>query len=117
MNKLRISVVEDQEEMRSLLTGFLINNGFEVIGEFANGKEAYDGMDRERTDILISDFNMPHMTGDELIYRLRKQGFKKPSFCWSSMAGTVDVDIAGFNQAFDKSQVRELVAHLKTIAA
>ncbi len=36
-----------------------------------NGKEAVEIMDREKIDVIITDINMPVMTGDELLLKLR----------------------------------------------
>lgn len=40
--------------------------GLAVVGEYANGEEAYNAMQEERPDILITDIKMPLMDGIEL---------------------------------------------------
>jgi CheY-like chemotaxis protein len=49
----------------------LRNNGYEVIAA-NNGLEAYDLACREKPDIVVTDYQMPLMTGIELITKLRE---------------------------------------------
>lgn len=46
-------------------------NGFELIGTAANGIEAYEAIQKERPDIVITDLTMPQMGGLELIEKVQ----------------------------------------------
>ncbi len=49
----------------------LRNNGFEVISA-ANGAEAFELACEEKPDIVVTDFQMPVMTGVQLVEKLRQ---------------------------------------------
>jgi len=61
----RILLAEDDESMRGFLARALAKAGYEVSA-FANGKDAYDGLQRERFALLLTDIVMPQMDGIEL---------------------------------------------------
>src|SRR5687768_8680149 len=65
-----ILVVENDGPIRELAARFLVGQGFNVLVA-ANGPEALTLARRvERIDLLISDVNMPHMSGIDLAQRL-----------------------------------------------
>ena len=70
-NKKRILVVEDDEEMRSLLKDFIEAEGFE-IDSVGNGSEAFRILVRELFDLVISDIRMPGLTGLDIIPGIKK---------------------------------------------
>ena len=48
--------------------------GYEVVGIFNNGKEVLDALKvDENIDLILTDNNMPEMTGIELTYQVRQQ--------------------------------------------
>ena len=49
----------------------VFNNGDEVITA-DNGAEAFELASKERPDIIVTDFQMPVMTGLELVQKLRE---------------------------------------------
>lgn len=61
----RIILAEDDESMRGFLERALARAGYEVIS-FANGREAYDCLQREPFTLLLTDIVMPQMDGIEL---------------------------------------------------
>ena len=70
-NKKRILVVEDDEEMRSLLKDFIEAEGFE-IDSVGNGSEAFRILVRELFDLVITDIRMPGLTGLDIIPGIKK---------------------------------------------
>jgi PAS domain S-box-containing protein len=60
-----VLVVEDDELVRSMITGLLRRNGFRVI-DADTGGEALSRVKKENIDLLITDVMMPGMTGPEL---------------------------------------------------
>jgi chemosensory pili system protein ChpA (sensor histidine kinase/response regulator) len=65
-----ILVVDDDPNMRELLRIHLANAGYNV--EVAkDGLEAGYGLLRSRPDLIISDVNMPHLDGFELVMAMR----------------------------------------------
>jgi len=67
-------VVDDSRAVRMILARTLKELGFEVC-EAANGKEALQVVDAERTalTLVLADWNMPEMNGLELIKQLRQR--------------------------------------------
>jgi len=65
-----ILVAEDDPEARELLT-LLLGNGYHIL-QAADGVEALDILEREPTDLLITDIVMPRMDGYELVRKVRE---------------------------------------------
>jgi DNA-binding response OmpR family regulator len=68
---VRILVVEDDEEMRSLLKDFLEEEGFETDSA-SNGSDAFRKLFKEPFDLVITDIRMPGLTGLDILPRIRK---------------------------------------------
>lgn len=67
----QILVVEDNEALRELFCTVLDKNGFKVYPA-ANGIEAWDILEVEYIDLIITDIMMPKMDGYEFIKSIRK---------------------------------------------
>ena len=71
---MRILVADDDPVTTELLKGFLVELGHEV--ETAdNGRDAFDMVCQDDYRIVVSDWQMPEMTGLELCRRLRQRQF------------------------------------------
>jgi signal transduction histidine kinase/ActR/RegA family two-component response regulator len=68
---LRVLVVDDDPDTRSLLATTLAQCGAESIAPIASASEALDALKRLAPDVLVSDIGMPGMDGYELIRRVR----------------------------------------------
>ena len=66
----RVLLVDDDAEMRSLLTDVLQDEGFEVL-QASNGAEALIILHREAFSAIVLDKNMPGLSGMELLPGLR----------------------------------------------
>ena len=64
--KVRILVVDDESEIRDMLSRHFRYLGYEV-DIACNGKEALEIIQKSKTDIVISDIKMPVMDGIELL--------------------------------------------------
>lgn len=70
-------LVEDDAELRGLSAEALAHEGYEV--DFAeNGVRAWKALHLKRYDLLITDNNMPKMTGLQLVGKLRSAGIELP---------------------------------------
>jgi two-component system, OmpR family, alkaline phosphatase synthesis response regulator PhoP len=69
----KILIVDDEQHILQVLTLKLRNAGYEVLTA-VDGEEGFDIACRERPDLVITDFQMPYMTGLELCRALTKQG-------------------------------------------
>ena len=66
----RILFVDDEEQIRKLLSTWLARHGYEVT--VANdGWEALKAIRSKAPDLVITDVNMPHLNGLELTRRMR----------------------------------------------
>lgn len=61
--KRTVVVAEDESVNRMDLVGMLEDNGYEVVGEAANGEEAVDLARTKRPDVVCMDVKMPRMDG------------------------------------------------------
>jgi signal transduction histidine kinase/ActR/RegA family two-component response regulator len=70
--KVKVLLVDDEEDMRILMTQVLNMTGRYAIREAVNGAEACLMLGTEAPDILILDINMPDMDGLEVCRQIRK---------------------------------------------
>lgn len=71
---LKILIVDDHQMfLDGLKTLLSKHNSIEVIGEALNGKKALDIIDNKQVDIVLSDINMPEMSGTELAKTIKKE--------------------------------------------
>ena len=73
----RILVVEDDKNLRKLMTTYLKRNEY-ITYEATNGIEALEIMDVNYVDLIISDIMMKDMDGYELTKSLRDANFTIP---------------------------------------
>ena len=67
----KVLVVDDEVHIIHVVAIKLRNNGFEVISA-SDGGEAFELACSEKPDIIVTDFQMPVMTGLELVEKLRQ---------------------------------------------
>lgn len=72
-----ILVVDDEKNIRSGLAEAISLEGYDVI-EAENGKAAWEKMNSNNVDLLLTDLRMPEMTGEELIRKVRASYPKLP---------------------------------------
>ena len=68
---LKILVVDDFQTMRRIVRGVLKGLGFTNIVEADNGLRALEVLKGEKIDFIVSDWNMPEMSGIELLKAVR----------------------------------------------
>ena len=68
-------VVDDSLTMRRIIINTLKAIGYENFIEAQNGREAMGKLLDESADFVICDWNMPEMTGVELVKWIRGNGF------------------------------------------
>ena len=70
---IRIAVVEDDPRLRENVVKLLQRRGdFEVVGSYANAEDALATHSWQAGDVLISDIDLPGMSGIELIARVKQ---------------------------------------------
>lgn len=69
--KMTILVVDDFSTMRRIVRNILKELGYEKILEADDGTTALSILRQEKIDLIISDWNMPQMSGIELLKTVR----------------------------------------------
>ncbi|KIX13525.1 chemotaxis response regulator CheY [Dethiosulfatarculus sandiegensis] len=69
--KMKVLVVDDFSTMRRIVKNILRQLGFENIVEADDGETAVRKLESERIDFIVSDWNMPKMSGLELLKWVR----------------------------------------------
>lgn len=69
---MRILVVDDAQTMRRIIVNLLRQLGFTNMTEADDGTTAWERLGAERIDLIISDWNMPKMTGIDLLKKVRE---------------------------------------------
>jgi two-component system chemotaxis response regulator CheY len=75
---MKIMIIDDSTAMRMMVRKTLRVAGFEghEYSEFDDAKKAFSAIKASRPDLILSDWNMPNMTGIELIEALAREGIK-----------------------------------------
>ncbi|MBT2295879.1 MULTISPECIES: response regulator transcription factor [Pseudomonas] len=76
-NSAIISVVDDDESVRIALDGLLRSHGYRV-NTFANALQFLSSSEPGKTACLISDIQMPGMTGIQMYEQLSSLGIRIP---------------------------------------
>lgn len=94
---LRVIVADDSKVMRQIVIRTLRQAGYGdwEVTEATNGAEALELALAQRPDLVLSDWNMPEMTGIDLLRRLNASGADIP---------------LGFITSEGSPQMRELAA-------
>ncbi len=76
---IRVLVADDSRVMRQIVIRTLRQAGYDwEVREAADGAEALQAVRDDEPDVVLSDWNMPEMTGIDLLRRLRAEGFGTP---------------------------------------
>ncbi len=100
---IRVLLAEDQAMVRGALSALLrLESDLDVIGSAANGEEAWSLIERDTPDIVVTDIEMPKLTGLELAQRIRERGvdckvvilttFARPGF----LRRALDAGVGGY---------------------
>jgi two-component system chemotaxis response regulator CheY len=68
---MKIMVVDDMSTMRRIVKNLLKQLGFANVEEAENGQEALTKLRADRYGFVVSDWNMPVMSGIELLRAIR----------------------------------------------
>ena len=95
----RLLVVDDEAGVREMLADALRMVGYEVeVAE--DGIAAMKQLHNSGFDLVISDVNMPHLNGFELLERMRTQGYEQPVIMLTARHDRADV-ATGFRTGAD----------------
>lgn len=69
--KMQVLIVDDFSTMRRIVKNILRQLGFVNIAEADDGVTAWEYLQKHKIDFVVSDWNMPQMTGIELLRKVR----------------------------------------------
>ena len=110
--------------MRMMLKDILSKNGYEVVGEAANGREAIDKYIELRPDLVLLDITMPEMDGIEALKKIKMIEPKAKIIMCSAMGqqnmvieaiqnGAIDFIVKPFQQNRVLESLEKLTSGLK----
>ena len=70
---IRLMLADDHRMLREGLRRSMTEEGFDVVGEAADGEEAFVMADRLRPDVVLMDVTMPEVNGVEATRRIRQK--------------------------------------------
>jgi two-component system OmpR family response regulator len=114
----RILLVDDEENLRSMLAAALAHSGFEVETA-ADGRQALDRVGTVLPDLILLDVMMPELDGFEVCRRLRTNAVKTPIIFLTARDETTD-KVHGLTTGADDYLVKpfsieELVARIQAV--
>ena len=111
-------LVDDEENLRSMLQAALRHVGFEVH-PVATGREALDAVGVINPDLIVLDVMLPDLDGFEVCNRLRREGSKTPVLFLTARDGTEDkvrgLTLGGDDYLVKPFSLDELVARISAV--
>jgi DNA-binding NarL/FixJ family response regulator len=118
---IRVALVDDQAIVRAGLARILSpTDGFDVVAECADGREAVDELPSLHPDVVLMDIRMPALDGIEATLRLRAlqdpldvlvlTTFGEDEVLW----GAIEAGAAGF--VLKDSSAEDLIAAVRAVA-
>ena len=84
----RILLVDDEQSVRQTIK-LLLHLDQHTVTEARDGKEALDLFGQETFDLVITDFAMPRMQGNELAVRIKRLAPAQPIVMITAYAATL----------------------------
>ena len=85
---MRVLVVDDFSTMRKIVKNILRQLGFTNIVEADDGSTAWEVLNKDNIDFIVSDWNMPIMSGIDLLRKVRaSEEFKDIPFLMVTAEG------------------------------
>lgn len=114
----RLLVVDDEENLRSMLCAALRHHGF-TVDMAADGTEALAGIGATRPDLIVLDVMMPGIDGFEVCRRLRADGDLTPVLFLTARDETEDkvrgLKLGGDDYLEKPFSLEELMARIEAV--
>ena len=111
----RILLADDQQEVREM-TKLMLDMDEHIVTEASNGREALDLFAPGRFDLVITDYYMPLMKGDELARNIKRLAPAEPILMITGSAeedGGIRASVDAFlNKPFGLQDLRQVMAQL-----
>lgn len=116
--KNKILLVEDEPDLRLIVSDVLEDEGFEVLTAI-NGSEGLKIMSDENPDIVVADVMMPQMDGFNMAREIRKLNHDIPILFLTAKSTIDDIEEGfeiGANDYLKKPfELRELIVRIKAL--
>ena len=114
----RLLLVDDEENLRSMLDAALRHSGFDVV-PVGSGREALDAVKTERPELIVLDVMLPDIDGFEVCRRLRTEGDRTPVLFLTARDATEDtvrgLTLGGDDYLVKPFSLEELVARIGSV--
>lgn len=114
----RLLLVDDEENLRSMLDAALRHSGFDVV-PVATGRAALDAVKTERPALIVLDVMLPDIDGFEVCRRLRTEGDRTPVLFLTARDATEDavrgLTLGGDDYLVKPFSLEELVARIGSV--
>lgn len=121
LEELKVLVVDDSPNARKFIKRVLGNLGVEQFIEAGNGAEAVAILNDTMVDLVVTDYNMPEMDGQQLVEHIRHQSWQRsvPVMMVTSesdagrLAAVQDAGVSGIcDKPFEPDMVRRLLSRM-----
>jgi len=106
---IKILLIDDQSSMRTIIRNILNEIGFSIpnIDEAADGEKAIMKLKKMKYDLIISDWNMPNMTGIDLLRIVKSApGLKDIPFLMATAEGQKSKVLEAIKEGVDNYIVK-----------
>lgn len=114
----RLLLVDDEDNLRSMLQAALLHHGFEVVA-VADGRTALEAVAAERPDLVVLDVMLPDLDGFAVVQRLRQEGDRTPVLFLTARDATEDrvrgLTLGGDDYLVKPFSLEELVARITAV--
>ncbi|HKN21031.1 MAG TPA: response regulator [Terracidiphilus sp.] len=113
-----ILCVDDNEQELSVLKFMLATNGYRVLAT-SNGQEAIAVFATEpQIDLVLADSTMPHMSGSQLVERLKRmRGYVPMILLGDTQAANSELHVADAVLVKKNCSTQELLERIKVMSA
>ncbi|MDA7887995.1 response regulator transcription factor [Akkermansiaceae bacterium] len=71
---IAISIIEDDLSLRSIYADWIEQaEGFNLVSLYEDGQKAFEGIPKDKPDVVLSDINLPGLNGVECVRGLKKE--------------------------------------------
>ena len=118
MAPARLLLVDDEDNLRSMLEAALRHSGFDVH-PVANGRDAIDAVPAVEPDLIVLDVMLPDLDGFDVCKRLRQTGDRTPVLFLTARDATEDkvrgLTLGGDDYLVKPFSLEELVARITAV--
>ncbi len=119
MNKIRVLLVDDEEDLSLVLAERLELRGFDAQG-VTSSSEAIKRIDEKEYDVMVVDIKMPGLGGMELLRRIKKNNPKSQVILFTGHGSTKEAEEGISEGAYDylikPIEIEDLVQKIRKAA-